>query len=126
MQLTVGITATKKELRKLFRSAIRICQKVQNLIGPEFDSQVESIIKADHRHPIKAQLDIPVIQVKGILSFQLDYDINPVQLISESTFNKAANALNKDETVSLSRNQAAVIQPRFTEYTKSVFLKEKI
>ena len=94
--------------------------------GPEFDSQVESIIKADHRHPIKAQLDIPVIQVKGILSFQLDYDINPVQLISESTFNKAANALNKDETVSLSRNQAAVIQPRFTEYTKSVFKGENI
>lgn len=89
--------------------------------GHEFDSQVENIIEEDDQHPVKTQLEIPVIQVEGTLSFQLDYDINPVKLISASTFNQAAKALNRDETVSLSRNQAAVIKPRFTEYTESTF-----
>ena len=94
--------------------------------GQEFDSQVEGIIEADHDNPIKAHLEIPVIKVKGELSFQLDYDINPVQLISASTFNEASKAQKRDEMVSLSENQAAVIQPRFTEYTDSVFKGKNI
>lgn len=89
--------------------------------SPEFDLQVEKIIEADDQHPIKAQLEIPVIQVTGILSFQLDYEINPVKLISEHTFNQSTKALERDETVALSGNQAAVIQPRFTEYSNSIF-----
>ncbi|MFS8578483.1 MAG: ABC transporter permease [Novibacillus thermophilus] len=94
--------------------------------GPEFDSQVKNVIEADDEHPIKAQLEIPVLQVEGTLSFPLDYDINPVKLISESTFNQAAKALNRDETVSLTGDEAAVIQPRFTEYTEATFQGESV
>jgi putative ABC transport system permease protein len=89
--------------------------------GNELDTQVETIIEEDKNHPIKAQLDIPVIEVKGKLSFEFDYETNPTKLISASTFNKVAEALDRDDTVALSNNQAAVIKPRLTKYTESDF-----
>lgn len=90
------------------------------------DSQVKSIIEDDKSHQVIEQLDIPVIETKGELSFQLDYEINPVKLISASTLNQVAEALNRDETVTLSGNQAAVIKPRFTKYTSSDFNGENV
>ena len=92
----------------------------------DFDHQVKKVIEADKSHPIIAQLDIPVIEDNGKLSFSLDYEINPIKLISESTFNEASKGLNRNETVSLSGNQVAVIKPRLTEYTEADFKGEKL
>lgn len=89
--------------------------------GQEFDTKVENIIEDDQNHPLKAQLDIPVIEVKGALSFQLDYEMSPTKIISASTFNQATKALNREQTVTLSGNHAAVIKPRLTKYTETVF-----
>jgi putative ABC transport system permease protein len=94
--------------------------------GKVFDQQIEKIIKDDKKHPIEAKLDIPVIQVKGDLSFQLDYEITSTKLISVSTFNQAAEALNRRNKVSLSGNQAAVIKPRLTKFTESKFKGREI
>lgn len=87
----------------------------------EFDAKVENIIKDDKNHPVKAQLDIPVIEVEGELSFQLDYEMSPTKVISASTFNQVSKALNREQTVTLAGNQAAVNKPRLTEYAESVF-----
>lgn len=89
--------------------------------GQAFDTKVKSIIEDDKNHPIKAQLEIPVIEVKGELLFQLDYEFNPTKVISATTFNQVSKALDREQTVTLSGNQAVVIQPRFTEYTNSTF-----
>lgn len=94
--------------------------------GQDFDSKIENIIAEDNKHPIKAQLDIPVIKLKGKLSFRLDYEMNPVKLISASTFNQAAKALGRDKTVTLSGNQATVIKPRFTKFTPSDFKGQEV
>jgi putative ABC transport system permease protein len=89
--------------------------------GQEFDIQIEDLIKADKKHPILAQLDIPVIETKGELSFKLDYETSTIKLISVSTFNQVTEALKREKTVELSENQAAVIKPRFTKFTESIF-----
>lgn len=89
--------------------------------GDAFDQKVEHLIAGDAEHPITAQLEIPVIEVKGKLGFKLDYETaaGPFQVVSERTMNKVANALNRKETVSLSGNQAATIKPRFTKFTEA-------
>lgn len=94
--------------------------------GENFDHQVLQMIEADQTHPIMAQLEIPVLENNGQLSIPLDYDINPMKFIPEKAFNDATKGLNRDETVSLSGNEAAVIKPRLTDYTKSDFKGEDI
>ncbi|WP_099159114.1 ABC transporter permease [Virgibacillus ndiopensis] len=94
--------------------------------GQEFDTKIENIINGDKEHPITAQLDIPIIEVKGKLSFDLGYEINPIKLISVSSFNQATKALDREETIKLSRNQAAVIKPRLTEFTETDFKGKNI
>jgi len=89
--------------------------------GQAFDSQVESIIKNDKEHPIKAQLDLPVVEADGELSFPLDYLIEPTKIISQSTFNQVSEALDREEHVTLMAHQAAVIKPRATEWTEETF-----
>lgn len=94
--------------------------------GQAFDAQVENIIKSDKAHPIKAQLDIPVLELKSELSFKLDYLMEPTKIISESTFNKVSDALNREEHVSLTENQVAIIKPRATEFTEKTFNGQNI
>lgn len=87
----------------------------------QYDNEIETIIKNDKDHPIKAQLELPVIQMKGELSVELDYLTEPIKLIPESSFNEASNALDRETTVVLSENEAAVIKPRLTEFTVKDF-----
>ncbi|MFL8938996.1 ABC transporter permease [Rossellomorea oryzaecorticis] len=94
--------------------------------GEDFDTNIENIIKNDKNHPIKAQLDLPVIEVKGKPLFQLDYLTEPIKLIPESSFNQASIALDRKVRVSLSGNEAAVIKPRATEFTEKEFKGQEV
>ncbi len=58
--------------------------------------------------------------------FPLDYEWNPVKVLSASTFNEVSKALDREQMVTLSGNQAAVIRPRLTEYTEETFLNKEI
>lgn len=89
--------------------------------GSYYDSEIEQIIKSDKEHPIKSRVEIPVIEVKGDLSFEIDYLTEPVKLISAKTFNEVSKALNRGQEVTILENQATVIRPRATEFTLSNF-----
>jgi len=94
--------------------------------GENFDTKIENIIKNDKDHQIKAQLDLPVIEAKGKLSFQLDYLTEPIKLIPQSSFNQVSNALDRKARVSLLGNEAAVIKPRATEFTEKDFKNQEV
>jgi putative ABC transport system permease protein len=88
--------------------------------GEPLDQKVRSILEKDTNHPITANLDIPVIMLKGDIT-ALKYvpsgfpgDQSPLKLISASTYNQASKALNREEHIQLSGNQAAAILPRYT------------
>lgn len=88
---------------------------------------IENMIKGDKEHPIEGQLEIPIIELET--DFQIpgeDYLTNPVRLIAETTFNKAANILNWKEEVNLSRNEATVIKPRLTDQTMANYKGHEI
>lgn len=89
--------------------------------GSYYDSEIEQIIKNDKEHPIKSRVEIPVIEMKGELSFDIDYLTEPVKLISASTFNEVSKALTREPGVTISGDQAIVIRPRATEFTTSIF-----
>ncbi|WP_257348441.1 ABC transporter permease [Pseudalkalibacillus decolorationis] len=98
--------------------------------GKAIDEKVESIITADKEHPVITQMSIPVIKV-GLDSSDTTVpnylahitkefaNEKPVKLVSESTYNKVVKELERDETVQLSRKEAAVIQPLYTDETFS-------
>ncbi|MCH1624496.1 ABC transporter permease [Ferdinandcohnia quinoae] len=94
--------------------------------GEEFDTTIEEIIKEDEKHPVMAKVTIPVIEVDGELSFELGYEAQPFKLISESTYNQVSDALNRDQNVSLSQDEVAVVKPRLTEFTDSDFYGKEI
>ncbi|MCQ6561328.1 ABC transporter permease [Paenibacillus mendelii] len=88
--------------------------------GGSLDQQAERIITEDAKHPVMAQMDIPVIVIKGDVS-ALSYvpsgfpaDELPLKLISARAYNKASGALNRKENVGLSGNQAAAIRSRYS------------
>ncbi len=91
-----------------------------------FDGQIENMILNDKSHPVLAQLDLSVIEVKGKLSFEFDYLTDPIKLIPISSFNEASLALDRKIKLSLSGNEAAVIKPRATEFTDSTFKAQKL
>lgn len=72
-----------------------------------YDNQMKRVISKDIDHPIKAQLDIPIIKVKGNTSapFQ-DKDDLSVNLISENGFHKMNKVLKLGDIPSLSGEQA--------------------
>ncbi|HDR7891127.1 TPA: ABC transporter permease [Bacillus toyonensis] len=72
-----------------------------------YDNQMKRVISKDIGHPIKAQLDIPIIKVKGNTSapFQ-DKDDLSVNLISENGFHKMNKVLKLGDIPSLSGEQA--------------------
>ncbi|WP_002150751.1 ABC transporter permease [Bacillus cereus] len=71
------------------------------------DNQIKRVISKDKDHPITAQLDIPIIQVKGNTSapFQDKNDLS-VNLISESVFHKMNNILKLGDIPNLSGEHA--------------------
>jgi len=87
-----------------------------------FDDQVQKIILMNAKHPLRAQLDIPVIEVKGDISnpeMQSYLEGFPIKFISESTYNRVSAALNRKTTIQLSGNQVDGIQPYLTDYSSS-------
>lgn len=92
-----------------------------------YDSEVRKIVTEDSQHAVTAELDIPIIQIRGVAS-ELKYvpsgmkaeDI-PIQLISESTANQISKALHREQTIRLNGSEAAAIQPRFTNFTLADF-----
>ncbi|WP_261133356.1 ABC transporter permease [Bacillus sp. Marseille-Q3570] len=94
--------------------------------GEKVDAEIKEIIASDQEHPIQAQIDIPVLQATGEPSFSMDYELNPIKLISETTFNTAAQALGRDENIQVTKNEAVVIKPRLTKYTSSDFKGKNI
>ncbi|MGP4081519.1 FtsX-like permease family protein [Pseudalkalibacillus sp. R45] len=95
-------------------------------IGEKVDAEIKQIIASDQAHTIQAQIDIPVIQATGETAFSMDYELNPIKLISETTYNTAAQALDRDENIQLTKNEAVVIKPRLTKYTSSDFKGKNI
>jgi len=75
------------------------------------DNQIKRVISKDKEHPITAQLDIPVIQVKGNTSapFQ-DKNNLSVNLISESGFHKMNKILKLGDIPNLSGEHAIAFQ----------------
>jgi putative ABC transport system permease protein len=88
-----------------------------------FDSEVNQIIAGDKEHSVVTQLDIPVIKTKAassnleILSQNvLEADENPIRLVAVTTFNQMQKGLNREQSLQLSGNQAAVIKPLYTSF----------
>lgn len=75
--------------------------------GEAYDNQMKSVISKDKDHAITAQLDIPIIQVKGNTSapFQNKDDLS-INLISENGFHKMNKVLKLGDIPSLSGEQA--------------------
>ncbi|MEB4816156.1 ABC transporter permease [Bacillus thuringiensis] len=71
------------------------------------DNQIKRVISKDKDHPIIAQLDIPVIQVKGSTSAPFeDKDDLSVNLISENGFHKMNKVLKLGDIPKLASEQA--------------------
>ncbi|MEH7670694.1 ABC transporter permease [Bacillus thuringiensis] len=71
------------------------------------DNQIKRVISEDKDHPIIAQLDIPVIQVKGSTSAPFeDKDDLSVNLISENGFHKMNKVLKLGDIPKLASEQA--------------------
>jgi putative ABC transport system permease protein len=90
------------------------------------DQQVNQIITEDQEHPVTAQLDIPVIKTKVAASnlkilptSLLEADENPLKIITVSMFNRMQKGLNRELTIQLTGNQAAVVKPLYTAFTTS-------
>jgi putative ABC transport system permease protein len=100
--------------------------------GETFDSQVEHIIGEDNEHPVIAQLDIPIIVVNADVTKLAYQPTNnpsgelPTKLISERTFTEISAALDRDEAVHLSDNEAAIIKPQYTDHEASGYVGREV
>jgi putative ABC transport system permease protein len=90
------------------------------------DNQIKQVIAKDKDHPITAQLDIPVIQVKGDTSapFQ-DKNNLSVNLISESGFHKMNKILKLGDIPNLSGEHAIAFQ-QYVNQPATDFIDQKI
>ncbi|MGH1286295.1 FtsX-like permease family protein [Bacillus toyonensis] len=90
------------------------------------DNQIKRVIAKDKEHPITAQLDIPVIQVKGNTSapFQDKNDLS-VNLISESGFHKMNKILKLGDISNLSGEQAIAFQ-QYINHPATDFIDQKV
>lgn len=90
-------------------------------VNEEIDQQVETIINEDKEHPVQVRMEIPILKVKAdltdlnILPPHYLVDLYQVTLISEENYNHIANKLELEQTVDLADNQAAVIDPAYSE-----------
>ncbi|AZJ24239.1 ABC transporter permease (plasmid) [Bacillus wiedmannii bv. thuringiensis] len=91
-----------------------------------YDNQMKRVISKDIDHPIKAQLDIPIIKVKGNTSapFQ-DKDDLSVNLISENGFHKMNKILKLGDIPSLSGEQAIAFK-QFINQPASDFMNHQV
>ncbi|EMN7729925.1 ABC transporter permease [Bacillus thuringiensis] len=91
-----------------------------------YDNQMKRVISKDIDHPIKAQLDIPIIKVKGNTSapFQ-DKDNLSVNLISENGFHKMNQILKLGDIPSLSGEQAIAFK-QFINQPVSDFMNHQV
>ncbi|WP_071392839.1 ABC transporter permease [Bacillus tuaregi] len=94
--------------------------------GDDFDTKIHSMIVEDHEHPIREQVEIPVLHMTGELSFELDYVTESMKLVPESAYNQAATALDRANQLTLSENEVVIIKPRLTEFTDSDFAGESL
>lgn len=94
--------------------------------GEEFDTQVKNLLMDDKEHPITAQVDLPILEVKGQLSFAFSYEANPMKLLPVKAYNEVVKALQQGDAVSLSGDEAIAIRPRLTEYSSSLFKGEQL
>ncbi|WP_081144019.1 FtsX-like permease family protein [Bacillus cereus] len=96
------------------------------------DNQIKRVISKDKDHPIIAQLDIPVIQVKGSTSAPFeDKDNLSVNLISENGFHKMNKVLKLGDISKLASEQAIALKkyinqpvPNFTGQQVNIQLPE--
>lgn len=90
------------------------------------DNQIKRVISKDKEHPITAQLDIPVIQVKGNTSapFQDKNDLS-VNLISESGFHKMNKILKLGDIPNLSGEHAIAFQ-QYINQPATDFIDQKV
>jgi putative ABC transport system permease protein len=101
--------------------------------GETFDQQVKQIVQADEAHPVRAELDIPVIKSAGYsTSTELlperysEEDDKPVKMISASAYQAVAKALNRSASVNLADDQAAAIRPMFNDNVWSDYEQEQL
>lgn len=100
--------------------------------GETSDNQIRRVISKDKDHPIIAQLDIPVIQVKGRTSAPFeDKDDLSVNLISENGFHKMNKVLKLEDISKLASEQAIAFKeyinqpaPNFTGQQVNIQLPE--
>lgn len=90
------------------------------------DNQIKRVISKDKDHPITAQLDIPIIQVKGNTSapFQDKNDLS-VNLISESVFHKMNNILKLGDIPNLSSEHAIAFK-RYINQPATDFINHQV
>ncbi|PEM26322.1 ABC transporter permease [Bacillus wiedmannii] len=90
------------------------------------DNQIKQVIAKDKDHPITAQLDIPVIQVKGNTSapFQNKNNLS-VNLISESGFHKMNKILKLGDIPNLSGEHAIAFQ-QYVNQPATDFIDQKV
>ncbi|MFB7142393.1 ABC transporter permease [Gottfriedia sp. NPDC056225] len=81
--------------------------------GDTFNQKVAKLIKDDKKHPIQSELDITIIQLKSNFKTPGNYLTDPTKIISESTFNHVSSALNRNDHINLSNEDAAVIKPMY-------------
>ncbi|MBZ3766185.1 ABC transporter permease [Bacillus cereus] len=100
--------------------------------GEAYDNQMKSVISKDKDHAITAQLDIPIIQVKGNTSapFQ-DKDDLSINLISENGFHKMNKVLKLGDIPNLFGEQAIAFKqyinqsvPNFTGHQVNIQLPD--
>ncbi|HDR8244765.1 ABC transporter permease [Bacillus thuringiensis] len=95
--------------------------------GEESDNQIQRVISTDKNHPITAQLDIPIIQVKGNTSapFQDKNDLS-VNLISESVFHKMNKILKLGDIPNLSGEHAIAFKKYIHQQPVSDFANHQV
>lgn len=95
--------------------------------GEESDNQIQRVISTDKDHPITAQLDIPIIQVKGNTSapFQDKNDLS-VNLISESVFHKMNKILKLGDIPNLSGEHAIAFKKYIHQQPVSDFANHQV
>ncbi len=89
------------------------------------EEKIKEIIYEDKNHPVQAEMTVPLLKVHSDPS---DTDLPEyleqlmaefpeedfINLISAKTFNQVSAALDRNEKVTLSGNEAAMIKPRYT------------
>lgn len=91
-----------------------------------FDSEAERLITSDDAHSLEVQLDIPIIEAETEFEAPGGYLTSQVQLISQSSYNKAMKVITGGERVDLNKTETAVIRPRLTDHKLADYAGKEI